>query len=299
MRQPSAGLLIALVLVLLGSMFSLPRVAHASSLPAVPTCTGLRWIVNVGSLRRSQGAFPLAQQQRAFDSPCTFLVISLHVPRAYGGWSAVRTRSTPALAGLDRIVDSPGVAAVLYDPESWPRTPRAEQIDPVAAVCRAAAIAHAHGKLLIATPAVDLLRRVTPDAVHHGQRYRAFEQTGWIGAMAKCADIIEIQAQGAEANLAQFERFVGTEARQARAANPDVLVLAGISTNPDGRRVSAQQLLDAVRAVRPVVNGFWLNIPAGGKYCPHCGVPQPQVAVQLLQSLKAASREVSTSNQHH
>lgn len=296
MRQPRDGPLIALVLVFLGSMFSLPRVAHASSLPDVPTCTGLRWIVNAGSLHRSLSAFPLAQQQRSFDSPCTFLVTGPKVPADYRSWSVVRTRSTPALAGLDRTVDSSGVAAVLYDPETWPMTPYAEQTDPVAAVCRAAVIAHAHGKLLIATPAVDLLRRVAPNAGHHARRYRAFEQTGWIGAMARCADVIEIQAQGAEANLNQFERFVSTEARQARAANPDVLVMAGISTNPNGQRVSTQQLLNAVRAVRSVVNGFWLNIPAGGKYCPRCGVPQPRVAVQLLQTLEAAAGAVPASD---
>lgn len=289
---------VTLLLILLSGLhFGVPAI-RAQDAPPLPACTGLRWIVNAGSLHRSLTAFPLVQQQRAFDSQCTFLVTGPYMPAAYRGWSAVRTRSTSALAGLDRIVDTPGVAVVLYDPESWPMTPRAEQIDPVAAVCRAAAIAHAHGKRLIATPAVDLLRQVAPDASHRGQRYRAFEQTGWIGAMAKCTDGVEIQAQGAEANPALFRQFVDTEARQARAANPDVLVLAGISTNPDGRRVSTQQLFEDVRAVRPVVDGFWLNIPAGGKYCPRCGEPQPQVAVQLLQSLEAAPGEVPASDQH-
>ena len=289
---------VSVFLVLLGGLlFGVPTI-QAQDAPPIPTCTGLRWIVNVGSLRRSQSAFPLAKQQRTFDSPCTFLVTGPNVPTEYRSWSVVRTRSTPSLSGLARIADSPGVAAVLYDPESWPMTPRAEQIDPVAAVCRAAVIAHAHGKLLIATPAVDLLRRVAPGAARHGQRFRAFEQRGWLAAMAKCANVVEIQAQGAEANPALFRQFVDTEARQARAANPDVLVLAGISTNPDGRRVSAQQLVAAVQAVRPAVNGFWLNIPAGGRYCPRCGEPQPQIAVQLLQSLEAAASAVPASNQH-
>ena len=115
--------------------------------------------------------------------------------------------------------------------------------------------------------------------------------------MAKCADVVEIQAQGAEANPARFRQFVDAEAQQARTANPNVLVLAGISTNPDGRRVSAQQLLAAVQAVRPVVSGFWLNIPAGGKYCPRCGEPHPEVAMRLLQALDTATASVQAGVQ--
>ncbi len=294
MRNGSVTLFLAL---LGGLLFGVPAI-RAQDAPPIPACTGLRWIVNAGSLHRSLHVFPLAQQQQFFDSPCTFLVTGRNAPAGYRDWNAVTTHSTPALAGLDRIVRSANVVAVLYDPESWPMTPHAEQIDPVAAVCRAAAIAHAHGKLLIATPAVDLLRHVAPDAARHGQRYRAFEQTGWIGAMAKCVDGVEIQAQGAEANPALFRQFVDTEARQARAANPDVLVLAGISTNPDGRRVSAQQLFNAVQAARPVVDGFWLNIPAGGKYCPRCGEPQPQVAVQVMQRLGAETGAASANGRH-
>ncbi len=288
----------ALVLAVLGSIVLLPRAAHAWNAPAIPPCAGLRWIVNVGSLRQAQQTFALAEQQRVFDSRCTFLVTGSAVPADYRAWSVVRTRSSPSLAGVRRIARSPRVTAVLYDPESWAMTPSAEQLDPLAAVCHAAALVHAHRKLLIATPAVDLVRRVDREAAQRDHRYRAFERTGWIGAMAKCADIVEIQAQGAEANLALFRWFVDAEAQQARTANPHVLVLAGISTNPDGRRVSAQQLIEAVRAVRHAVNGFWLNIPAGGRYCPRCGKPQPQVALRLLQTLATTATRAHAGGQH-
>lgn len=287
---------VILLLVLLGGLRMGGSAVAAHDVPALPACSGLRWIVNVGSLQRSLQVFPLDQQRQYFDSSCTFLVSGPHVPADYRDWNAVATRSAPALAGVARIVNTASVVVVLYDPESWSMTPRVEQRDPVAAVCRAAAMAHAHDKLLIATPAVDLLRVAEPGAARHGHRYRAFERTGWIGAMAKCADGIEIQAQGAEANPALFETFVDTEARQARAANPHVRVLAGISTNPDGRRVSARQLLDAVRAARADVDGFWLNIPAGGAYCPRCGKPQPRVALQLMQRLGAMPSAASTTN---
>ena len=62
-------------------------------------------------------------------------------------------------------------------------------------------------------------------------------------------------------------------------------------------RPQCEMRIDALRAVRPVVDGFWLNIPAGGKYCPRCGVPQPQLAVQLLQSLEAAAGAVPANDQ--
>jgi hypothetical protein len=62
-------------------------------------------------------------------------------------------------------------------------------------------------------------------------------------------------------------------------------VSAGISTNPSGQQVTAAQFAAVVNAVRWYVNGFWLNIPAGGAACPRCGTPQPQVALPLLLSL--------------
>ena len=66
------------------------------------------------------------------------------------------------------------------------------------------------------------------------------------------------------------------------------MVLDGISTNPMGKRVSSQQVFQAVQSVKSVVDGFWLNIPQAGKYCPTCGEAQPQVAKELRQMLGAS-----------
>jgi hypothetical protein len=62
--------------------------------------------------------------------------------------------------------------------------------------------------------------------------------------------------------------------------------MLGIGTNPAGRTVSPQDLLNAFEATRGSVAGYWLNIPGTGR-CPSCGTPQPQVAVQFLQMLGA------------
>jgi len=108
---------------------------------------------------------------------------------------------------------------------------------------------------------------------------------GIAGDAARYADVIDIQAQGSETNTAAFAAFVTAAAAQARAANPHVIVLAGISTNPTGHQVSAAQMRAAITATAGTVDGYWLNIPAGGPSCPRCGQPQPQVVAAALHAL--------------
>lgn len=258
-------------------------VSSFSSSASADSCTGTRWIVAVGSLEHSQQAFPLAQQQQYFDSPCTFLIVGAKPGKDYRGWSVVLTRSVKQVADVEAAAGESGIGAVLYDPESWGMTPQNEQTDPVSAACQAAQIAHAHGKFLIAAPATDLINIISPGSK---SRYTAFENTRIAEGMGKCVDAYEIQAQGSEADMEKFREYVHTEAQQARSSNPHILVLAGISTNPSGKQVTAQQLYNAVQSVRTEVNGFWLNIPSGGKYCPKCGEAQPQLAAQLMPMIQ-------------
>ncbi|QIS11288.1 hypothetical protein [Nocardia arthritidis] len=117
--------------------------------------------------------------------------------------------------------------------------------------------------------------------MHHRLRYRVT-----VGAAAS-ADVIDIQAQGSEADTAKFADFVRQAAAQARQRNPRVVVLAGLSTNPSGQRVTTDQLQQAVAATRSFVDGYWLDIPAVGTACPRCGTPQPEVAVPLRELLNS------------
>jgi hypothetical protein len=271
---------------ILGFFVTVTSAAIAQA-PANPTpCdNGIRWIVNAGSLEHSQADFPLDLQKKYFDSPCTFLVIGNHPSADYQGWAAIKTRTATSLAAVAVAAADDSATAVLYDPEGWEMTPPEEQRNPAGAVCRAAAIAHAHNKILIATPATNLIRVIDPGS--GGNRFEAFARTQLAGDIAKCADVYEIQAQGAETDKAAYRKFVEAEARQARAANSHVVVLAGISTNPMGQQVSGKDVFEAVQSVRSRVDGFWLNIPSGGKFCPNCGAPQPKVAVDMLQSLNS------------
>jgi hypothetical protein len=65
------------------------------------------------------------------------------------------------------------------------------------------------------------------------------------------------------------------------------MILAGLSTNAHGLRVTARQMFREVLATHHLVQGYWLNVPQGGPYCPTCGRAQPKVAIRLLEMLRA------------
>jgi hypothetical protein len=175
-----------------------------------------------------------------------------------------------------------GTPTLLYDPEAWAFTPRVEQRDPARAARQAERIARAHGLKLIVAPALNLTT-VRPGL--SGPRWQQFLQLGLAGAMAKVSDVIELQAQSLERSPATYAAFVRAAAAQARAANPAVQVLAGLSTNPPGAAVSSRQLSTAIRATRGMVDGYWLNIPGRGPRCPTCNRPRPDIGRQVLREV--------------
>jgi hypothetical protein len=170
-----------------------------------------------------------------------------------------------------------GTYGVLYDPEAWSFTPVAEQRDPVQAATRAAVVAHAHGLRLIVTPALNLTTVLASET----PRWRAFLGLNLLARLAGVADLVEIQAQSLERDTA----VVQAAASQARTANPRIIVLAGLSTNPPGAPVDSRHLTAAVQATRSMVDGYWLNVPGQGPRCPTCNAPRPDIAIQTLQSL--------------
>ncbi|MFE3193205.1 hypothetical protein ACFXHA_29665 [Nocardia sp. NPDC059240] len=242
-----------------------------------------KWLISGEAIALLAGAgMPQSELSTDFDVASTYLTVGGIDPVEYA--KAVRTQSFTSLdamrSALDHGLDQ-SVRAVLYDNEAWSLTPAAEQQDPAGAQSRAAELAHSHHLLLIATPATDLTRVLAPGE----NPYAAYLRLGISAAAAKVADVIDIQAQGSESDTARYSDFVRGAAAAAHAANPHVVVLAGLSTNPSGQSVTAGQLRAAVDATRSVVDGYWLNIPKAGKACPRCGTAQPQVAVALLRQL--------------
>jgi hypothetical protein len=201
------------------------------------------------------------------------------------GMGAVPVLSAGSVGKLAEAIDGGllpgGTRAVLYDPENWPFTPPAEQRDPAAATARAWQLAHAHRLRLIVAPALSLTNVLAPGKAPRWQR---FLDLGLAAALAQSADVIELQAQSLERDTTSYVSFVEAAAAQARAANPRVSVLAGLSANPPGAPVSISDLATAVRATLSLVDGYWLNIPRPGKHCPTCNPPQPGLARELLHA---------------
>jgi hypothetical protein len=206
-------------------------------------------------------------------------------PLAVAGAQPVVTFSS--VSELDQAVSGgqlpSGTGAVLYDPEAWAFTPRAEQLNPAAATRRARDIAHAHGLALIVAPALNLTT-IRPGPAG-GPRWRQFLRLGLAGELAKVSDVVELQAQSLERSPGTYATFVRDAAAQARAANPRVAILAGLSTNPPGAEVSSQQLAAAIHATRGIVEGYWLNIPGRGPRCPTCNSARPDVGRAALRAV--------------
>jgi hypothetical protein len=176
-----------------------------------------------------------------------------------------------------------GTRAVMYDPEAWAFTPVREQREPAKAAADAARLAHQDGLKLIVAPALNLTT-VQPKA-SQGPRWQQFLDLHLAAEMARAADVIDLQAQSLERSAATYAEFVRQAAAQARAVNPTVTVLAGLSTNPPGPVVSTRQLEAAVNGTRHLVDGYWLNIPGRGPRCPTCNPPSPDIGIQLLQQV--------------
>jgi hypothetical protein len=243
----------------------------------------MKWILNGPALpvlaadaranRYLQNAQPLVMQR---DGDAA-------VPAA---WNAVQMRSFTSYAHIKRALETnavdPHVRAIMYDNEGWEFTPPEEQRDPRGFTQKAADLVHAHHLLFVSAPAVTITKILAPGPE---KRYDAYLRLNIAADSARYSDVYDIQAQGSERNVARYSDFVKAAAAQARAANPKVLVLAGISTNPSGQRVTADDIVRAIDATRANVDGYWFNIPQPGAYCPNCNDFRPDIAIDVFDRL--------------
>jgi hypothetical protein len=165
------------------------------------------------------------------------------------------------LGKLQRHAIPAGVRAVAYDPELWRATPFAERIDPGRYMRLFAAAAGRHGYATIMMPGRDLLSVARSCQQQDGEDLdAAFLRCGLAGESARLAQVFEIQTAPVELSTAEVRGFAAACARQARAANPSVVLIATLSTQPGARAVSGWQLAQAAAALRPFVQGFQLNM---------------------------------------
>ena len=158
----------------------------------------------------------------------------------------------------------PSVRYVMYDPEWWTATPPAEQRHPVTAMQAFADAARSAGYGVIITPHPSLVEVPGADCT------RGATET-MEAAYLRCG--IEIQGQLLEADPAIYRSFVESETAQARRANPDVVVLAGLSTR---FATGPDTLLNAWDSVTDIVDGHYMAVPEGIR---------PDIAVAFLQML--------------
>jgi hypothetical protein len=167
------------------------------------------------------------------------------------------------------------VTTVMYDPENWPSTPPGERDDPVGAMRAFSTIARAHGWRVVLTPSPSLV--TVPGGVctvaPNESIESAYVRCDIAGQAAMLADVVETQAQHLETDPFAYRSFVAATAEQARAANPNILVVSGLSTN---FTESPVVLYSAWRSVRDLVDGHYLAIPKGIR---------PELAVAFLRLL--------------
>ena len=175
------------------------------------------------------------------------------------------------------------IKAVLYDPEFWQFTPAAEQQDPLNYARQFVQAARLHGLIPILAPGMDLSKVLAPSASTDSTGYlQARLPASMAQALSGGAGYVEIQSQSLERSPSTYLSVVRAAVTQIGSQNLQVKVLAGLSTNPPGGPVVAQQLLSDVQVTRGIVAGYWLNVPTAGPSCPTCGPTDPSLGVQVL-----------------
>lgn len=229
-----------------------------------------------------------ADASRLLDGTEPFVFSGLTFKDLPPGWKAIPVRAFKSFGdvrnALAENTPASDVRGVMYDYEKWRFTPEEEQKNPAGYVKQAADIVHAHGLLFFTAPAVDLAPVLAPS----GDRKRQDEtylRLGIAADAARYADVVDIQSQRFERDTTLYARFVKEAAAQARQANPKVIVLAGVSTQPSGQYVTANDILRAIDATRDFVDGYWLNIPAPSEYSPAVTEFRPDIAVDVLRGL--------------
>lgn len=210
-----------------------------------------------------------------------------------GGWfalsGALDVRSFRSLGALQGWLDSGNlgaVKAVIYDPEHWSFTPAAEQRDPAGSARAFVKAARAHALVPILAPGLDLAEVLSPRAGSTAGGYLSARLPAEMAqALLGGTGYIDIQAQSLERSTSAYSALIETALTQIHTVDPAATVLAGLSTNPPGGAVGADQLLAAVNSTASLVAGYWLNVPGRGASCPSCGPPDPGLASQLLERL--------------
>jgi hypothetical protein len=265
-----AAWLLAPLVTLVLAVAAIPGVFH-HRLPDAPPL-GQRWIATTPTVARIRALDPDVAALY-FDRSGSFVLGGTGTGGSVAGlaWSDEAAFEDDFASGSI----PPSVRVVMYDPEGWSWTPRAERRDPVTAMRAFARAARAAGYSVIITPHPNLVgvNGAVCGAAGRETTSAAFLRCGLQAEAARLSDVVEIQAQWLEWDPTAYRAFVESAAAQARRAPPGVVVLAGLSTR---FATDAQTLLTAWDAVSDVVDGHYLAVPEGIR---------PEVAAGFLRAL--------------
>jgi hypothetical protein len=280
-----AALAVCAAIVLAGCSHSQQAASPRYSRLPAPLPTSPHWLIAASAVLKIDAAGGSAVATRYLDIPQTTIITGRSISGTLENWRAVFALDTRSLGEIQRAVASrlsPRITMILYDPEHWSFTPRAQQMAVGPSVRQAGTLAHRAGRELIATPATNLAVS-RPDGESAAS---AFLQTNDLAEAASGANWVEIQAQGLERDPGKYAAYIGQAVRQIRHGNPAAVIYAGLSTNPSGPSVDLAELIADAKLTSREVSGYWLNVPTQGTACPRCGQPQPQLAIELLESLR-------------
>jgi hypothetical protein len=265
----AAAWVFAPLLAALVGVAVVPEAFHAR-LPDAPPLHQ-RWMATPTTVERLRAIDP-AIAALYFDRRGSYVLGGgLEAATAAVGWADESQFERDLAAGAIR----PDVRFVMYDPEGWPSTPLKEQRHPVAAMEAFAAAARSAGYGVIITPNPSLVDVAKADCTRSAFETleAAFLRCGIEAAAARLSDVVEIQGQLLEADPVAYRSFIEAEAAQARLANPNVVVLAGLST----RFASGPEtLLNAWDSVTDIVDGHYMAVPEGIR---------PDIATAFLRML--------------
>jgi hypothetical protein len=184
------------------------------------------------------------------------------------GWpGAITGRAWASLAGFERDVRAGALPSdlrvAMYDPERWKHTPVEEQRHPVPAIERFVARCRELGLVSMVTPYPRLVTvRGAAFRAREGESEEdAYVRSGIVRAAAT-AHVCETQAQRLQDDPDAYRAFVAATAEQARTANPDVVLLSGLSTSP-GFAATPDMLFEAFESVRDLVDGHYVSLSKG------------------------------------
>ncbi|HEV2412950.1 MAG TPA: hypothetical protein VGS28_04090 [Candidatus Saccharimonadales bacterium] len=217
------------------------------------------WLINSSGMSALQASDPTAASW--FFNGSQDWVISGY-GMSIGAASPVADYESYAQFASDIVTGNiaSGIKWVLYDDEAWSGTPSIEQQHPETYLKEFAQLAHQHGFKVIETPARDLMSVQGADcdqATTGASSVEAAYLACNIAADTQDADVMDIQSQGDQTDLPLYTSFTNSAAQQAHAVNPNMIVIAGLTSY---RGYDSSSIVSAWQAVRATVQGFWMNI---------------------------------------